>query len=882
MSSPADPRAPALGTRIGGKYVIERFLAAGGMGAVYEATGPGGERVALKVLLDMSRAARESGALARFLREAELTSQLADAHIVKVFEGGIDPELGCAYLAMQLLAGEDLEGLLERTGPLHPQVAVRVVLQAARGLEAAHRAGAVHRDIKPSNLFLDVRGGEVTVKVCDFGIAKIHPSQDQQHLTSTGHVLGSPMYMSPEQVLSSKRVDARTDVWSLAMTLYHALAGTAPLADCNSFPALVLALTSSDISPLQHQAPWVEPGLCALVHGALLRDLDARCPDMAAFIAALGPHAGGGDELTASMLVAAPPEVRERRASPLPALPASWAAAAELGRGPDPLLGKKLAGRYELARAIGEGGMGAVYEATGPTGAQVAVKVLRADLVGSSPDAMRRFVREARMAMSIQSDHVVRMTEVDTDMALGVPFISMELLEGCDLARLLREAGPLEPSAVCRVFIDACRGLSAAHALGVVHRDIKPANIFLHQPADRAGEVVVKICDFGIAKQTSTAGEFDQTSTDLTRTGGMLGSPLYMSPEQARNAKGVDARTDVWSISMSMYEALCGQRAWPGFSSAGELVLAICTQDVRPLQDIAPWVPPDLADAVHRGLRRDARDRIATVDELARSLAPHAARCPLLTVAALRSLTPAQRSVVAERMSLVGAQSVRDQERTSDVTSDVASDAPGPPGEGARRAGRGAPLHSPPPARAARLATLTILAAGAFGGGLWAVKGGARTSEATAQVVMAPAPERAAPNRVTVSPVGTLVAGRLRVAPPGARATVNGMPREAADGWLSLEGEPGDRFKVVLELDHARQETDVTLGKDGSPSPASVELASAPRQADPATPRSARDKPSKPASTAAGASTTARTTAGTAAATNAAAQPAIGQQKEWR
>jgi serine/threonine protein kinase len=129
---------------------------------------------------------------------------------------------------------------------------------------------------------------------------------------------------------------------------------------------------------------------------------------------------------------------------------------------------------------------------------------------------------------------------------------------GRDLSALIRSGGPLEPAPVARIFMQACRGLADAHKLGIVHRDIKPANIFLHELP--TGEIVTKICDFGVAKKI-IASDGDETATDLTRTGGVLGSPMYFSPEQSKNAKHVDHRTDIWSLAVSLYEAVSGR--WP-------------------------------------------------------------------------------------------------------------------------------------------------------------------------------------------------------------------------------------------------------------------------------------------------------------------------------
>src|SRR5262249_49159321 len=144
---------------------------------------------------------------------------------------------------------------------------------------------------------------------------------------------------------------------------------------------------------------------------------------------------------------------------------------------------------------------------------------------------------------------------------------------------------------------------------------------FLHR-GSRDGartRVVVKVCDFGIAKRTS---EIDASSADLTRTGGMLGSPVYMSPEQAKSAKTVDARSDIWSLCISMHEALCGRRPWEELTPLGEAIVAICTRPVPPLAALAPWVPPELASIVARGLAADPSARWPSMDALIDALEP--------------------------------------------------------------------------------------------------------------------------------------------------------------------------------------------------------------------------------------------------------------------
>ncbi|HXK20267.1 MAG TPA: serine/threonine-protein kinase, partial [Polyangiaceae bacterium] len=255
-----------LGTTLGGKYRIERLLGEGGMGAVYGAVHVGtNRRVALKVISgDAARHGPE--VIARFVREAKAAGAIDTQHIVQVLDFGVDEQQGVPYLAMEFLAGEDLEHLMERLGPLSPDLAMRIVAQACIGLQKAHEAGVVHRDIKPANLYLCRRdGGEFIIKILDFGIAKVKldhlGSSENQKLTRTGSVLGSPRYMSPEQAKGLRSIDQRTDIWSLGAVLYQALTGRTPHHDLETLGQLIIAICSEAPAPVQDFAPWVSPEL---------------------------------------------------------------------------------------------------------------------------------------------------------------------------------------------------------------------------------------------------------------------------------------------------------------------------------------------------------------------------------------------------------------------------------------------------------------------------------------------------------------------------------------------------------------------------------------------------------------------------------------------
>jgi serine/threonine-protein kinase len=285
--------APSLGSRVGDRYTLERVLGNGAMGSVYEAHDGSGARFALKTLLAPPAKGDAAERRARFLREAAVCATIHHANVVPVLDHGIDGATDVPYLVMPLLEGEDLAAVLDRVRCLEPPVAVALVVQACAGLEAVHARGIVHRDVKPSNLFLENAGAEVVVKVTDFGLAKAFDATGGGGaLTATGRFMGTPQYVSPEQAVSAKHVDVRSDVFSLAMSLYHALAGAPAFAYVRSFMGLVLELTSREAPSLQDAAPWVPAPIARIVHAALLRERSARCPSVGELALALDSAVG--------------------------------------------------------------------------------------------------------------------------------------------------------------------------------------------------------------------------------------------------------------------------------------------------------------------------------------------------------------------------------------------------------------------------------------------------------------------------------------------------------------------------------------------------------------------------------------------------------------
>src|SRR5271170_6253588 len=258
--------------------------------------------------------------------------------------------------------------------------------------------------------------------------------------------------------------------------------------------------------------------------------------------------------------------------------------------------------------------MGAVYEARHlGTARRVAVKVISSESLSKSAEAVSRFQREAMASGAIESQYIATVLDTGVDPATGSPYMVMELLVGEDIEQTLRRIGPFQPELALRVIGQACLGLQKAHEANVVHRDIKPANIFLTRRD--GGEVVAKLLDFGIAKM-KTESFTSSEGKSLTRTGTMLGSPLYMSPEQALGRKNSDHRTDIWSLGVVLYETLTGKAPHTEAETIGELIVNICHKPAPHVQDFAPWVPPEVAAIVHRALALDPASRFQTAADM--------------------------------------------------------------------------------------------------------------------------------------------------------------------------------------------------------------------------------------------------------------------------
>ncbi len=273
--------------------------------------------------------------------------------------------------------------------------------------------------------------------------------------------------------------------------------------------------------------------------------------------------------------------------------------------------GDLLFGKYRVERVIGSGGMGIVVAARHEQLDQlVAIKFVREEALGN-PDAATRFLREARAAASLKSEHVAKVLDVGV-LDSGVPYMVMEFLEGSDLGKIMGERGPLPVAFALRLLRQACMALAEAHSVGIVHRDLKPQNLFLTNTPD--GGPKLKVLDFGISKTIEGV-----TGRALTKTSAVLGSPLYMAPEQMLSSRDVDARVDVWSLGVVLFELLTGRYPFEGETYAA-LCVKIAHDPPCPLSTLRADVHREVVAIIDRCLEKDATRRFANAAEVAAAL----------------------------------------------------------------------------------------------------------------------------------------------------------------------------------------------------------------------------------------------------------------------
>ncbi len=520
--------------------------------------------------------------------------------------------------------------------------------------------------------------------------------------------------------------------------------------------------------------------------------------------------------------------------------------------------GQTVDGKYDIVRILGQGGMGAVYEAVHRgTKRRVAVKVILSDALAKDEGVLARFQREARASGSIDSAHVVQVLDTGIEPTTGNPYMVMEYLSGEDVHDLVKRLGPLEPSLAIRIVAQACLGLQRAHDAGIVHRDIKSANMYLARRD--AGEMTLKLLDFGIAKvrADSFAASDDQ---HLTRTGSLLGSPLFMSPEQARGMKEIDGRADLWSLGVVLYQTLTGRTPNEDKETLGDLIIAICTEDPPSVQQLAPWVSPEITAVVERALARNPKHRYANAKEMHDALValspggiglredmlvglPHAMRSEIASVqTGPRGLLLSAPTVLTPNPSSQGALSYDPLASPHAHTTADHANISSRPGAMGGQAITGASYQAtggtgagtvPRDSKRALSVMLVVAACAVLGGGVGVylyshsskptANGAALVPPTTSSAVASAQPEPATPSSASTSSPLKVVNVTI-TAPVGALAELDGSPVTLRGNILEITGAPGSQHKLRLSLGEAADETAVTILESGVALPSKFEL----------------------------------------------------------
>lgn len=621
------------------KYKLMDQIGRGATGTVYLADDPQRRPLALKVLA--AEHAREGEEMNRFLREGRVANALDHPNICAVY--AISQEGERHFLVMEYCEGQDLKSWVTEYEVLPISFACECIRQAGRGLDYAHQKGVVHRDIKPSNLLVraDDTNSYPQVKILDMGVAKF--ASDDLAITQMNEILGTPDFMAPEQAQDPSRADIRADIYSLGCTLYYLLTGEVPF-EGDTAVAKLTARFKQDPPLLRSVRPDAPVELEAILAKMLCRDVNRRYQSPAEVVAELEPF--GIDPPTTGNSISTAfqsPEVeafyatlhranlfpteqlvRIRRAAVYKTDPrqvakmivehgllSRWQARQLLDGRTDFQLGD-----YQLLDLLGRGATGNVYKAGTPGGNIVALKVLSPDLL-RKPDAVARFRREMKLVAAM--DHPNLVTAYDAGrMEDQTHYIAMEFVDGRDLKHWLAQFGPLPVNFACECIRQASLGLSHAHAQGIVHRDIKPGNMLVL--ADNPQSVpLIKLLDLGFAN----AGSWDFDQNSLTKADQLLGTPDYMSPEQAENPTTADARSDIYSLGCTLFRLLTNRPPFPGENPL-EKLNARLRFDAPRVKEFRPDVPDLLDKAVAKMLARYPENRYQTVEEVARVLAPFA------------------------------------------------------------------------------------------------------------------------------------------------------------------------------------------------------------------------------------------------------------------
>jgi len=627
-----------LAGKILGDFEVEALLGRGSMARVYQARQVSLRRhVALKVLQEGLFTPGES--VARFLREAEAMARLEHPNIVPVYAAG--EETPYYFFAMRLVRGGTLDKSLRQA--ITRATALEWANDICRGLAFAHTAGVVHRDLKPSNVL--IHGGVALLS--DFGLAHL---RDLSTITQLGDVMGTPLYMSPEQTLGES-AGPPADCFALGIILYQMLCGQHPFArpENQEEPRtrLFQRIQNAECKQPSELDAEFPRELERVILRALARRPEDRYPDAAAMqreleeashlvtglerVIRCAPeaedqreHFPGEDSISPSAMT------REEGVGPGLGSTESVAPPARDGRGPTPLrattpkpvlpkgqTGRLTFGRYSVLKEVGHGGQGVVYQARDPVLDRiVALKVLRYDAM-TQAHMLDLFWNEARVAARLQHPHII--TIYDFGMEEQSPYLTMQFVGGPSLDRLLEPGRPLPLDFALQVLAQVAGALAFAHQAGVIHLDVKPGNILLHDlpqaapaPNSERGAPDAVLTDFTMARLRDAVRREGEQPLGLLPAGTIS----YASPEQLVCSHEVlSPASDIFSLGAVFYEMLTGKRLFSGETTAVSRDLLL-NAGIAPPSAQVPGLPAEVDELCLRMLTHAASRRLQEAAEV--------------------------------------------------------------------------------------------------------------------------------------------------------------------------------------------------------------------------------------------------------------------------
>ncbi len=524
-------------------------------GSAFQALGPDGTAVVFCAL----DGAHTDESRWRFLRRRlPLVALMEGPGTVRLIEHGLDAEP--PFVVVEESPIRTLEQYIGSTLPLAVPEAVALGRELASLLGDAHRLGLVHGDLRPDTVLVALDG---RLKLDYTGLLLRPPAGPDSGPQAAA-------FRPPELGEGEAAIDSSVDVYSLGSVLRWLLTGQ---------PGRPYLSTEGNAT-----GAGVGDALSQLLHEMLAADADAR-PSARTVVARL-------DGLNASTNGAALGQGMTRVEAGVSLVTAA----------PDAFLGGRL-GRFDLVAKLGEGGMGAVYRGLDPTdGRSVAIKVVRA-VLAATPQALRRFHKEARLLAQVKSPYVANLIEFNEDN--GVRYLVTEFVAGKSLRSYLAEHGKLEEKEALGFVADVARGLRGAHERGIVHRDVKPENVILPDAnAENAGpRVRARLLDFGLAREI-----VQSESQQMTKAESPLGTPLYMAPEQCTNTGTISPATDIYSLGVTLFHLLAGRPPFQADEALGTLLMH-CTDPVPPLRQFNENVSEAACEIINKALAKEPRDR---------------------------------------------------------------------------------------------------------------------------------------------------------------------------------------------------------------------------------------------------------------------------------